>query len=334
MEYEAGIHIFTSIIRISLAIVVLLLGYGLIELALVFLISGAIDVLLSLFICEKKFLKANLILNYTFFKDTIKIAFPLCMLSIFAIIYVRIDTVMLSIMKGDAVVGWYNAAYFLIQGFGPISHLFMTALFPVMAHYYVKSKNLLLMTYEKSYSYLFILGLPIATGISLLADKFIILIYGPTFVNSIIALRILSWDVPLAFLYCCSAFLLVSIDKQKQMAIISGSTALVNIILNLILIPPYSYVGSSIATIAAEGYLVIMYLYLGSRYEYKLPLTKIFIKPILACIVMGVFLVVFHNYHIFLLVIIAIFIYFGILLLIKGISKEDILLFKKIIKKA
>jgi len=45
MEYEAGITIFTNIIRVSLGLLVLFLGYGLIELALVFLFSGVLDLL-------------------------------------------------------------------------------------------------------------------------------------------------------------------------------------------------------------------------------------------------------------------------------------------------
>jgi O-antigen/teichoic acid export membrane protein len=59
------------------------------------------------------------------------------MLAIFALIYVKIDTVMLSIMKGDAVVGWYNAAYYMVQGFKPLQQLFMSALFPLMSFSFV-----------------------------------------------------------------------------------------------------------------------------------------------------------------------------------------------------
>ena len=51
MEYEAYLRILITIIRVSLGLLVLFLGYGLIELALVFLFSGVVDLLLSFLIC-------------------------------------------------------------------------------------------------------------------------------------------------------------------------------------------------------------------------------------------------------------------------------------------
>ena len=333
MEFEAGINISVSILRFSLGLLVLFLGYGLIELALVFLFSGIFDALLSFLICKRKFVKPKMELNFDFWKSTIKIAVSLSMLSMFALIYGRIDTIMLSMMKGDAVVGWYNAAYGLVLGFKPIPQLFMNALFPLMSSYFVSSNNSLKIIYERSFKYLFILGLPLAIGITLLADRIIFLLYGAQFYPSIIALQILAWDTNLMFLYMCSAFIMVSTGKQNQMVFIAGSTALINVALNLLLIPSFSYVGAAIATIAAEGYLLALYMYVNSRNSYSIPLNKIIIKPVIACIVMGIFLSLFNSINLVLEIAIAIVLYFGSLLLIKGFSNDDLILFSKLIKR-
>ena len=333
MEYETGITTATSIIRVSLGLLILFWGYGLIELAWVFLFSGVFDVLFSFMICERKFVKPKVELDFEFWKSTIRIALPLCMLSLFGLVYVRIDTIMLSVMKGDAVVGWYNAAYQLVLGFRPIPKLFMTALFPLMSSYFVSSKESLKATYERSFKYLLILGLPLAVGITLLADRFILLFYGELFYPSTIALQILAWDIPLIFLYVCSAFILVSIDKQNQMAVVAGCTALINVILNLFLIPSFSYVGAAIATIATEGFLLSSYIYLNSCYSYTLPVHKIIVKPVGACVVMGLFLYQFKGINLVLVIVAAVIIYFGSLYLLRGFSDEDISLFKRLIKK-
>ena len=177
------------------------------------------------------------------------------------------------------------------------------------------------------------MGLPIAVGITLLADKFIFLIYGPTYENSIIALQILSWDVLLVFLYGCISFLLVSIDRQHQMALFAGCTAVINIILNIILIPTYSYVGSAFATIIAESFLLVSYIFLSARYLHLLPLHKIIIKPIIAASLMGAFVYFFSQIHLAIVVPLAIVIYFSVLYLIKGFSKDDISLLKSLLKK-
>ena len=333
MEYEASITIIFNMVRVSLGLLVLFLGYGLMVLALVFLFSGVFDFLFSFLACERKFVKSRTELDLYFLKSTIKIAVPIGMLSIFALIYARIDMIMLSVMKGDVVVGWYAAASNLTYGFKPIPHLFMSALFPLMSYYYASSKNLLKKSYEKSFKYLLILGLPLAVGISLLADKIILFFYGQQFSNSIIALQILSWDILLIFLYACSAFLLISMDKQNQMAIVAGCTALINVILNLFLIPSYSYVGAAMATISAEGFLLISYIYLNSRHLHTIPIHKMIIKPSIACGAMGLFIYQVNGINLFLQIIIAIILYFVILYLLKGFSDEDVSLFRKLINR-
>lgn len=333
MEYEAGITIFTNIVRVSLGLLVLFLGYGLIELALVFLLSGVFDFLFSFLICERRFVKPKLELDFEFWKSTIKIALPIGMLSIFALIYIKIDTIMLSMMKGDAVVGWYNAAYGLVLAFKPIPQLFMNALFPLMSGYFVSSKDALKKVYEKSFKYLFILGLPLAVGMTLLADSFILLFYGQQFNPSIIALQILAWETLLLFICMPVDFMLVSMDKQNQMAIVAGGCALLNIILNLILIPHFSYIGAGVATIVTETILFGLYFYLVSKYVSILPLHKIIAKPLIACFTMALFIHFCSAINLAALIIAAAVLYFVVLYLIKGFTEEDRKLIGKLIRR-
>lgn len=332
MEYESGITILSNILRVTLGLIVLFLGYGLLELVLVFLFSGIIDLLLCLWVTEKKIVKVKLSFDINFIKNTIKISLPLGMLSIFGLIFVRIDTIMLSIMDSFDVVGWYNAAYYLVLGFKPIPYLFINALVPVMSIYYINSKKSLNLMYEKAFKYLFILGLPLAIGLTLLADKFIILFYGQQYFNSIIALQILAWDVLLIFSYSALGGLLISIDRQNAMAGLLGLTALINVILNLILIPSYSYIGAAAATIITEVILLILYAVYISKTYYKLPFHKIVIRPIMAGCIMSLFLYCFNFINLFLLIIFSAIIYFMVLYLVKGLSLEDMDIIKKALK--
>ncbi|RLG23827.1 hypothetical protein DRN77_03705 [Methanosarcinales archaeon] len=333
MKYESGITVLSNAVRVSLGLLVLLLGYGLLELALVFLVSGIFDFLISFLICEKKFVKSQIELDLNFWKSTIRIALPLGLLSIFGLIYVRIDTLMLSMMKGDAVVGWYNAAYKLVLGFKPIPQLFMNAIFPLMARYYVSSNESLRRGYEKSFTYLLILGLPLATGITLLADKIILLLYGEQFVHSVIALQILAWDTLLIFICMPIDFMLVSMNKQNQMAAIVGGCALLNIILNLILIPSLSYIGAGIATIITEIVLFMLYFYFVSKYLYRLSLHKIIARPLIACSAMVMFIHFCGEIGLAVLIISAAVLYAVVLCLIGGFDEEDRKLIDDLISK-
>jgi O-antigen/teichoic acid export membrane protein len=332
MEYEAAILILTTILRLSLGLIILSLGYGLIELGFIFVFSGVLEFFIALVICRKKFI-TKFQMQDSFIRNTIKTALPIGMLSIFGIIYVRIDTVMLSLFKGDAVVGWYNAAYNLVLGFTFIPILFMHSLLPVMSIYYVSSKEALKKAYEKSFKYLFILGLPISVGIFILADKFILLFYGKDFISSFVALQILAWDVLLYFLTTCTGFVLISTEKQNQMAITLAFSAVLNITLNLFLIPQFSYVGAGIATLVCELFLLIVYLYLNTKNSFSIDIKKIFLPPSIACCLMGIFLYTFSEIHLIIIISCAMIFYILLLILFKGLTKDDLLLFKKLIKK-
>jgi len=333
MEYEAAIITLTTIIRSSLGLIILSLGYGLIALGLIFVFSGVAEFIIALVLCRKKFIKTKFEIHPSFIKNTIKTALPLGLLGVFGIIYVRIDTVMLSLFKGDAVVGWYNAAYTLVLGFQFIPHLFMQSLLPAMSIYYISSRESLQKAYEKSFKYLFILGLPIAVGIFLLADKFILFFYGKEFINSVVVLQILAWDVVLYFLYTCTGFVLISTDKQNQMAAILAFSAILNITLNLFLIPLYSYIGAGIATLACELLLLIIYLYLNKQNSFTINIKEILLPPGVACCIMGIFLYAFSEIQLIFQIFIGILLYIVSLILLKGFTKNDLLLFKQLIKK-
>lgn len=333
MEYEAGITTITNVIRVSLGLLVLFLGYGLVELALIFLITGIFEFLLSVLVCERKFVKPQIEVNLTFWIEMAKLAIPLSTMTIFVFIYVKIDTLMLSVMKGDAVVGWYAAASGLVLALKPFSQLFRQALLPLASNFYVSSKSSLNLTYEKSFKYLLIIGLPMAIGITLLADKIIFLCYGQDFKNSIIVLQILAWDVFLVYIYGSLSTTLVSIDKQNQIAIATGLSAIINVALNLILIPPFSYVGAAVATVVTETALFGFYFYFSSKYIYRLPIHKIIISPLTSSAIMALFIHFCSGINLAVLIVAAAMIYFMMLYLTGGLSSGDINLLRQVIKR-
>lgn len=333
MEYDSLLTIIQQVIVVSLGLTLLFLGYNLIQVVSVFLLGGVINVLLSLIVTIKKFAKPELEVDLKFWKRSIITAIPFGLTSIFVIIYVRIDTVMLSIMVGDAPVGWYNAAVTLILGLTFIPGVFLGAVFPAFSKLYMSSIDSLKNAYEKAFKYLFIILFPIAVGTTLLADKFILVIYGEQFIHSIIALQILIWWNVFGGLNWLFGTVLLSINKQKLFAVSTGIGAILNVVLNLFLIPIMSYVGASITTIITEIILFVLLFYFVSTNLYRLPLLKITAKTIAAGVVMGVCIYYIQSFNVLIVVAIAIVIYFLALVAFRGISKEDITLIKGSIKR-
>jgi len=329
METEAIVGITINALTAGLTLGALFLGYGLISVILIALIGSAIGFVLNWLVVLKKFIKPIFEINFVVLKNTLRKALPFGLTAVFVMLYVKIDTIMLSVMKGDAVVGWYGAAYSLVLALNFIPGVFIHSIFPEFSELFVKSKEKMIHLYKLVYKCLFIIGLPITIGIILLADKFILLFYDSGYANSIMALQILSGIIAIGFLNWLSGTALNSINKQKLFAAVVGFGAVFNILLNLLLIPKYSLIGAGIATVLTELLVFISMHYFASKYVYKINLLRVMAKPILAGAIMGIFIFYFRNINLLLLIISSIIIYFGILFAIKGIKKEEINLIKK-----
>ena len=322
-SYQSLYVISERIIAFVLGAFVLYNGYGLLALLIVLALSNTSSWFILYSLVSKKLVKLQPKFDFKFIKSFLKKSLPFWLTAVFITIYFKIDIVMLSFLKDYAAVGWYNASYKIIDTLSFIPFVIITVVFPIMSKFYKKNEKMLSILYEKSFYYLILLALPLGIGITLLANKIILFVYKQNFVNSIIALQILIWALVFIFVNYLMGYLLNSIEKQKLFTYTTGISAILNIILNLILIPLYSFIGASIATVATELFNFILLFYFTSKNGFHLNLFKILIKPLVASILMGIFVVYLNKLHLLVLVPLSIIFYFIILFLIGGIKEED-----------
>jgi len=232
-------------------------------------------------------------------------------------------------MMGDAEVGLYSAAYKLSEPLSLIPHALLISIFPIMAASFKTSEERLIKSYRLSFKYLLIITFPIAMGVSILSDKFILLIYGSEFYGSAIALKILIWALVFSSGNAVFWNLLVSIGKQKLGTYITALSAFGNITLNLILIPKMSYTGASIASVMTAFLAFIMSFYFVSKNFRAVPLHRISAKPFISGLIMGVF-IYFFDINMFLLILCATVIYSLSLLFLETFTEEDVEVFEKL----
>jgi O-antigen/teichoic acid export membrane protein len=331
MEYISFNIILNSILMITGILTVIHYGLGIIALASVYFVSSGLILILIFIIYSWKFFLPKIDIDLNFWKPTLKEASFFGLSSIFVVIYFYIDSVMLSIMIGNSAVGIYNAASKLIFVLLFIPGVFLTSIFPLMSQHFESSKNLLKMEYEKSVKYLFAIAVFIFVYGFIFADKIILIIYGTEYGASILALQMLIFVVPIIFVTSLFGNILGAINKQRIITIVAGMIALFNIIVNLILIPKYSYLGASIATVLTEGLgFILMYIYI-SKYFLKISVTQNILKTVICGIL--TILVIYYlkiNINWILAAILGVFIYLLILYLLKIITKEDLEILKKI----
>ena len=245
-------------------------------------------------------------------------------------VYFRVDTVMLSVMKGDAVTGWYSAACNLIFALMVIPTIYGIAIFPVLSKYYGSARSSFDKVGTLSFKFLLMVGLPISVGVTLLAEKIIQLVYGSAYINSSYALQIMVWVFFINCIAIAPFHALNSANKQHLVMISEGIAAVLAVLLNLLLIPIYGLIGAASATVIAFASTTSLYFYFSNRYTLRIRLVNgDFVKIMAAGLVMGLFIFYFHS-NLFLVIASSAVIYLALLILTKALSNEDLMLFREI----
>ena len=330
MEYQSIGQIINSIIMFSGILLIIYYQMSITNFALIYLIASIVSLIFGIIICAWKFILPKLDIDITLWKFLIIEAIPLTLSSVFLLIAFRIDTILLQGINGNVAVGIYNAAYGLMSALMFLPSVYVMAVFPLLSRFNVSSKELLKISYEKSFKYLVIIGLPIAVGTTLIASPLILFIYKSGFSQSIIALQILIWSIPIIFVNYILGTAINSINKQSQMVKSAFIVMALNIILNLLLLPKYGFIAASVITVITELSACIFWYHIMNVNGYRIPIHKILIKPVIASLIMGLFIVLV-NINLIIVIIIAIIIYFGVLFLLKTFTEEDINLFKQML---
>ncbi len=335
MEYQSLGQILNSALMLFGVFFAISRGFSVIGFASLYFMISVVALVYSFVISIWKFVKPKMDVDWSFWRPTIKEALPFGLTGISGMIYTYTDSIMLSLMQGNEVVGWYNAAYRLILVLLFIPGIINIAIFPTMSKFYISSQNALKLMCEKYFKFMLIAGIPLGVGTTLLASKIILLIFGSEYRPSIIVLQILIWTIVFTFAGASFVKLFESINRQIVITKISGICVIVNILLNLFLIPKFSYVGASVATVITEVILVGSIFIFAYKFGYNIQSKKVvenISKVIISSVIMGAFLWYFKSLNLFILITLAILFYFITIYVIKGINYEDVQIFKRIIK--
>jgi len=178
--------------------------------------------------------------------------------------------------------------------------MFIAAIYPVTSRLYLSSKDSLREVVERSFKYLLIAGLTLVILITLLSDYIIFYIFGREYLPSVECLKILIWAELFVFLNIAYGNLLKSINRQELITYVVLFVLSLNVVLNLILIPRFSYIGASYATLMARAssFLLFSTIIMKSEYRFSSSLINncLKISSFLAAIWVFSFIVNLENY--------------------------------------
>lgn len=240
----------------------------------------------------KKYVKLSFKFDKEYWRYVVKTAFPMSLAIIFNRIYFKLDTVILSMLKPASDVGVYNLPYRFLEVIIYMATIFVGIVFPILSRLNKTDKEKFKLAFRHSQDALISTAIPIAFGGWVLARPIINLLGGSEFSASVLVFRMLMFSVIVMFLNALVSHVIISIEKEKEIAKIHAFGAVIAIILYLIFIPLFSYIGAAASTFAVEfamlviGYVVI-YKYIKYIPSFKIALQSIFSAVIMAGAVYG-----------------------------------------------
>jgi O-antigen/teichoic acid export membrane protein len=254
----------------------------------------------------------------------LKIAFPFAVGFLLTNLYFRIDVPILQHFKPFKEVGWYQFAYKPFEALQFVPLAVQTVVYPVLAVYHKESQQLLARAYEQFFKVLVLLGWPLTVGTFLLVHPIGRLFR--LFPESEPSLRILS--LAIVFLFANSAFtaMLYAIDRQDRFAWTTGIAVVLNVVLNLALIPLYGYLAASATTVITEGAFSVAGWWFVAR-RHPLPWLRISWRILLAGLLMGVVLYLLAGRSILISAPAGALAYLAGLALLRAVTPDELRLF-------
>lgn len=230
--------------------------------------SYLITAFVALVIVIRKAAFTKLSWNTAFFKLIIKQSFPFALLVLLMSFYNRIDSVMLERLLPDFEsihqVDIYAKAYRWLDAVNMVAYLFSVLLIPIFAKL-IKDKTPVHQMVKLSFTILFVLSIIISIGSAFFSEEIMQLLYKGDITEAKIVFELLIIGfIPISITYIFGT-LLTANGNLKALNIMAFTAVVLNIGLNLILIPHMKAVGSAYASLFTQFATAMVQLIIATR---------------------------------------------------------------------
>ena len=233
--------------------------------------------------------RENIIFSELHIKRHIKPVLKVFSFSVVTSIYLQLNTVLLGFLKNALAVGYFAAATKVMQMLLMMSSCLGSVMMPRASHLIAENKedefNRLI---QKSYDFTLAIALPMTIGLIFCAPSLITALCGVKFEHSILPSQIIA---PIILMVAISNVFGIQVlfpkGKINIVTLCCGIGAVADLILNLCLIPFFSYIGTSIAYLGAEVATTVSMYFIGRRYIPIIYFKKSHLTYALGCVVMA-----------------------------------------------
>ena len=271
----------------ALAIAALVAGLGVVGVAVAFTIGAAIRLVLSQFLLATRLRSPAVGLPAEARADLRRNSLPFIGQDLFGLVLSRADIVLLSLLATPAAVGVYGAAYRLFEATTFVTTALSGAFSAMYTYLGPDTRPPLRAVFGRSIKAAIVLLVPVATVLGVLADPVVNAFYGAKLADAAEPLRLLAPVVVLFPLYVLAASLIVSRHDAWLLLRIMGGVAVVNIGLNLALIPSLGDVGAGIAMLASTAVYAVVALTAAVRLAGGIDVGRVVVGPAAGALAMA-----------------------------------------------
>lgn len=321
-----------SISKLILAIGLVLLGFGAVGAFLGYTISLILSAFIGSSILYFKFYRKAPNSTKSIRRKLFTYGIPVLAINTSFIIYMQTDIILLGYFLGTDSVAFYSIPTKIIDSLLIPAISLGAAVAPAIAYSIVNNKQGIdgKLFYE-SIKYLIILIVPIAVGLVILSRPIIIILFGNEYSSSIDILRLFALLLLIFSMTSISNPVLTYLGKAGMRAKMVGISAILNLLLDFVLIPKFGVIGALYATIITFlPYMLSSFRICINECDLRLSVfNTLLIKVTLSSLLMGLIVIIYFSnikniYELIFAVLVGAIVYCIIIFILKAITFEDI----------
>ena len=256
LQYETLITALGNMLLLGSTVAILHIRPGIWEVSVVFLLSRLFALCLAAVLLRNRLSIRVGKFDIGTARNILRKAIPFAFLSALVAVFFDADTLLLSHLRGDQEVAYYQAGMKIIVSLTVIPHILDSSFLPVLSRSAGEGKVLKNLG-EKLVTILFYFSIPLFIVILATGDQVIGFLYGELFWPAIDCFRILGIVLVLRFWFKAYFAILLSMDKQGPLLLAVAMATVANILVNLYWIPLCGKEGAAWASVVTHCFLIL-----------------------------------------------------------------------------
>jgi len=224
--------------------------------------------------------------NVAFAVSLLRQAVPIGLTQVMWGLKIYLPIVMLGLLIGGEQVGWFGSAHRIVLALHAFVWMYYFNLYPSISRCSQQTPEALQTLVGKSIQLNAWAAVFIGATGTLFADQLVHFVYGAQYAEAVIGFQFLVWLLAFALISGHYMYILIAYNRQWLELLSAICGGVVSILLNLLLIPKYGFIGAALAVLCSELFIWSLNYYFVSREIAHIRFLPHLIKPITAGVVM------------------------------------------------